>query len=77
MCIRSPALLLPPAGGGITLIRGSVKVTLRSRDIVLAGKTALVGGSLVSGSDWVWENCRFGNVDFMTVVVESSPKRLA
>lgn len=75
MCIRSPVLLLLPVGGGITLIRGSVNVTLRSSDTALAGNT--FGGSLLSGSDCVWENCRFGNAVFMMVEVGSSPDRIA
>lgn len=74
MCISRPDLPLLPVDGGITLIRGSVKVTLRSREIVLDGKTVLGGGSLVSGSDCVWENCRFGNDDFAVADVDSSPK---
>lgn len=52
ICMSKPARL-PPAMlvGGITLIFGSVNVTLRSRDTVLEGILAAAGGSDVSGSD--------------------------
>jgi hypothetical protein len=43
--------------GGMTLIVGSVKVTLRSIIMGRTGFVAVAGGSLVSGSDCVWESC--------------------
>lgn len=44
--------------GGITLIFGSVNVTLRSIDSVcIAAAAAVDGGSLLSGCDCVCENC--------------------
>lgn len=76
MCISKPARLLPVTlVGGITLILGSVKVTLRSKDTVLEGILAAAGGSEVSGSDWVWENCRLGNVALLVSEEDSSPER--
>lgn len=53
-----------------------MKVTLRSSDIVLVGSIALGGGSLVSGSDCVCENCRFGNVAFAVEEAGSSPEEV-
>lgn len=76
MCISKPARL-PPVTlvGGITLILGSVNVTLLSKDTVLEGILAAAGGSEVSGSDWVWENCRLGKAALLVSEEGSSPER--
>ena len=51
MCISIAVRLLPPARfGGMTLILGSVNVTLRSKT-GRVGWVAVGGGSLVSGSE--------------------------
>lgn len=76
ICMSKPARLLPAMlVGGITLIFGSVNVTLRSRDTVLEGILAAAGGSEVSGSDWVWENCRLGRTALLVSEDDSSPER--
>lgn len=65
MCIKIDDLglmLWVEVLGGKTFIFGSAKVTFRSRVPSRGGGNpdAEGGGSDVSGSDWVWENCRRG-----------------